>query len=192
MTGREQIFVYKLYTFFDGCNVLVLPLQHFTFVLNQIVLTTMKRMLNRMLRFCKIKAASFFRRVTRLLKKTTRLETAEKPDAGRVAPVSACVFYQIDRLKSGFEAMGRTVMPGICALMGATRLASGIFQQPRDASPPLVLAFFLDFITFQHHLIGWRIDEVRDVCPPLFCTRAAVCHLQQALAAAANKGHTST
>ena len=25
--------------------------------------------------------------------------------------------------------------------MGATRLASGIFQQPLDASPPLVLAF---------------------------------------------------
>ena len=43
--------MYKLYTFFDGCNVLVLPLQHFTFVLNQIVLTTMKRMLNRMLRY---------------------------------------------------------------------------------------------------------------------------------------------
>ena len=195
--------MYKLYTFFDGCNVLVLPLQHFTFVLNQIVLTTMKRMLNRMLRFCKIKAASFFRRVTRLLKKTTRLEAAEKcPDAGRVAPISGSVFYQIDRLKSGFEAMGRTVMPGNCALMGATRLASGFFQQPhlasgifqhpRDASPPLVLALFLDFITFQHHLIGWRIDEARDVCPPLFSTRAAVCHLQQTLAAAANKGHTST
>ena len=30
--------------------------------------------------------------------------------------------------------MGRTVMPGNCALMGATRLASGIFQQPRPAS----------------------------------------------------------
>ena len=71
----------------------------------------------------------------------TRLEAAEKTDAGRVAPISACVFYQIDRLKSGFEAMGRTVMPGNCALMGATRLASGIFQQPRDASPPLELAF---------------------------------------------------
>ena len=194
--------MYKLYTFFDGCNVLVLPLQHFTFVLNQIALTTMKRMLNRMLRFYKIKAASFFRRVTRLLKKPTRLEAAEKcPDAGRVAPISACVFYQIDRLKSGFEALGRTVMPGNCALMGATRLASGFFQQPhlagffqqpRDASPPLVLAFFLDFITFLHHLIGWRIDEVRDVRPPLFSTRAAVCHLQQTLAAAANKGHTST
>ena len=52
----------------------------------------------------------------------TRLEAAEKTDAGRVAPISACVFYQIDRLKSGFEAMGRTVMPGYCALMGATRL----------------------------------------------------------------------
>ena len=43
--------MYKLYTFFDGCYALVLPLQHFTFVLNQIVLTTMKRMLNKMLRY---------------------------------------------------------------------------------------------------------------------------------------------
>ena len=43
--------MYKLYTFFVGSNVLVLPLQHFTFVLTQIVLTTMKRMLNRMLRY---------------------------------------------------------------------------------------------------------------------------------------------
>ena len=43
--------MYKLYTFFDEYNVLVLPLQHFTFVQNQIVLTTMKRMLNRMLRY---------------------------------------------------------------------------------------------------------------------------------------------
>ena len=51
LTGREQIFVYKLYTFYDGCNALVLPLQHFTFALNQIVVTTMKRILNRMLRY---------------------------------------------------------------------------------------------------------------------------------------------
>ncbi len=51
LTGREQIFVYKLYTFFVGYNVLVLSLQHFTFISNQIVLTTMKRMLNRMLRY---------------------------------------------------------------------------------------------------------------------------------------------
>ena len=43
--------MYKLYTFFDGYNVLVLPLQHFTLVLNQIVVITMKRMLNRMLRY---------------------------------------------------------------------------------------------------------------------------------------------
>ena len=54
----------------------------------------------------------------------TRLEAAEKTDAGRVAPISACVFYQIDRLKSGFEAMERTVVSGHCALMGATRPAS--------------------------------------------------------------------
>ena len=43
--------MYKLYTFFDEYNVLVLPLQHFALVLNQIVLTTMKRMLNKMLRY---------------------------------------------------------------------------------------------------------------------------------------------
>jgi hypothetical protein len=64
----------------------------------------------------------------------TFLKAAEKTDAGRVAPISACVFYQIDKLKSGFEAMGRIVMPENCALMGATRLASGIFQQPHLAS----------------------------------------------------------
>ena len=46
-----KIFVYKLYTFFVGCNASVLPLQHFTFISNQIVLTTMKRMLNRLLRY---------------------------------------------------------------------------------------------------------------------------------------------
>ena len=43
--------MYKLYTFFVGGNALVLPLQHFNFISNQIVLTTMKRMLNRMLRY---------------------------------------------------------------------------------------------------------------------------------------------
>ncbi len=51
MTGLGKIFVYNLYTFFVGCNASVLPLQHFTLVLNQIVVTTMKRMLNRMLRY---------------------------------------------------------------------------------------------------------------------------------------------
>ena len=43
--------MYKLYTFFVGCNASALPLQHFTFISNQIVLTTMKRILNRMLRY---------------------------------------------------------------------------------------------------------------------------------------------
>ena len=51
MTGMGKIFVYKLYTFFVGCNASVLPLQHFTLVLNQIVVITMKRMLNKMLRY---------------------------------------------------------------------------------------------------------------------------------------------
>ena len=46
-----KIFVYKLYTFFVGCDASVLPLQHFTFISNQIVVITMKRMLNRMLRY---------------------------------------------------------------------------------------------------------------------------------------------
>ena len=40
----------------------------------------------------------------------TRDEAAEKTDAGRVAPIRGCVFYQIDRLKSGFETMERTVV----------------------------------------------------------------------------------
>ncbi len=43
--------MYKLYTFFVGRNASVLPLQHFTFISDQIVVTTMKRMLNRMLRY---------------------------------------------------------------------------------------------------------------------------------------------
>ena len=43
--------MYKLYTFFVGCNASVLPLQHFALVLNQIVVITMKQMLNRMLRY---------------------------------------------------------------------------------------------------------------------------------------------
>ena len=43
--------MYKLYTFFVGCNASVLPLQHFTFVQNQIVVITMKRMINGMLRY---------------------------------------------------------------------------------------------------------------------------------------------
>ena len=30
--GEGAIIVYKLYTFFVGCNALVLPLQHFNFI----------------------------------------------------------------------------------------------------------------------------------------------------------------
>ena len=39
-----------------------------------------------------------------IAEKTMQYETAEKT-AGRVAPISACVLNQIDRLKSKYEAM---------------------------------------------------------------------------------------
>ena len=62
-------------------------------------------------------------------------EAAENcPDARRVAPISACVSYQINRLKSRFETMERTVMPGNCALMGATRPAS-VFSATSGTCP---------------------------------------------------------
>ena len=49
--GEETNICVQIVHFFWGCNALVLPLQHFTFISNQIVLTIMKRMLNRMLRY---------------------------------------------------------------------------------------------------------------------------------------------
>ena len=70
------------------------------------------------------------------------IEAAEKcPDARRV-PIRACVSCQIDRLKSGFEAMGRTVIPGICALMGATRL-----EAAEKSQGTIILLLFLCSIT---------------------------------------------
>ena len=75
------------------------------------------------------------------LLKNPRDEAAEKTDARRVAPISACVFYQIDRLKSRFEAMGRTVMPGNCALMGATRPAS-VFSAASGRVAPISARIF--------------------------------------------------
>ena len=65
------------------------------------------------------------------------------PDARRVAPISACVLYQTDRLKSKFEAREKTVMPGNCALMGATRPASEYFSAtPSSAGKPTVMMFY--------------------------------------------------
>ena len=49
--GDGENICVQIVHFFVGCNASVLPLQHFTFIPNQIVLTTMKRMLNRMLRY---------------------------------------------------------------------------------------------------------------------------------------------
>ena len=49
--GKGANICVQIVHFFCWVQCLILPLQHFTFVLNQIVLTTMKRMLNRMLRY---------------------------------------------------------------------------------------------------------------------------------------------
>ena len=57
------------------------------------------------------------------------------PDAGRVAPISGSVFYQIYRLESKSEAM--YIVPGHCALMGATRLASGHFSAASGRVAPI-------------------------------------------------------
>ncbi len=89
----------------------------------------------------------------------TRDEAAEKNDAGRVAPISACVFYQIDRLKSGFEARERTVMPGICALMGATRLASGHFLAALGRVAPISACVFSDLFYKSGKKPQWQIAQ---------------------------------
>ena len=70
-----------------------------------------------------------------------------KMPAGRVAPISGSVFYQIDRLKSGFEAKERTVVPGHCALMGATRLASGRFSAALGRIVPVSACVLLQRIS---------------------------------------------
>ena len=49
--GEGAIICVQIVHFFCWVQCLILPLRHFTFISNQIVLTTMKRMLNRMLRY---------------------------------------------------------------------------------------------------------------------------------------------
>ena len=93
--------------------------------------------------------------VSLCLNARTRDEAAEKTDAGRVAPISGSVFYQIDRLKSGFEVMGRTVMPGNCALMGATRLASGHFSAASGRVAPIrgCVSYQIDRLTSKYAIL---------------------------------------
>ena len=174
LTGREQIFVYKLYTFFVGCNVLMLPLQHFTFVLNQIVVTTMKRMLNRMLRYAD---AIVKRGVDKLIDaighsaepQTENTETPQQQKRMRndtdCAPQTTghttnCGLTEqaislMDELYDiRYNMLDRTPEvqrhdPADKGLVSVSKPYLRLLKNPtRDASPPLVLALFTNFITF--------------------------------------------
>ena len=59
----------------------------------------------------------------------------------------------IDRSKSTFETRERTVMPGLCALMGATRLASGYFQHFNPYSSALAHCH-ISSLAYQPILLG--------------------------------------
>ena len=82
--GSGEIFVYKLHTSFDGCNVLARPLQHFCTKPN-----CMGDEVRRL--WC-----SYVLRVSGKSHKFTHNYTpvCVMPDAGRVAPISACVLGQ--------------------------------------------------------------------------------------------------
>ena len=131
--------MYKLYTFFVGCNVLVLPLQHFTFVLTQIVLTTMKRMLNRMLRYAD---AIVKRGVDKLIDtiahnpepQTKNAETQAKNastnggDASRVGKIYS--YYLVEFVFPSFlyPDAGRVAPISVCAFL------QRVFKQLKNAS----------------------------------------------------------
>ena len=168
-TGREQIFVYKLYTFFVGCNVLVLPLQHFNFVLNQIVGTTMKRMLNKMLRYAD---AIVKRGVDKLIDAIAysaepQTKNAETPQPQkRKGNNTDCAQQTTDNTTDcgitlmdeqcdiSYNVLDRTPevqrhAPADKGLVSVSKPYLRPLKNPtRDASPPLVLALFPNFITF--------------------------------------------
>ena len=174
MTGREQIFVYKLYTFFVGCNVLMLPLQHFTFVLNQIVVTTMKRMLNRMLRYADAIVKRGVDKLIDAIGHTPEPQTknAETPQPQKsmgndtdCAPQTTghttnCGLTEqaislMDELYDiRYNMLDRTPEvqrhdPADKGLVSVSKPYLRLLKNPtRDASPPLVLALFTNFITF--------------------------------------------
>ena len=174
LTGREQIFVYKLYTFFVEYNVLVLSLQHFTFVQNQIVLTTMKRMLNKMLRYAD---AIVKRGVDKLIdaigqspepqSKNTETPQQQKRMGNDTdcAPQTTentvncglteqAIALMDERYVIRYNVLDRTPEvqrrdPADKGLVSVSKPYLRPLKNPtRDASPPLVLALFTNFITF--------------------------------------------
>ncbi len=157
--------MYKLYTFFDGYSALVLPLQHFTFVLNQIVVTTMKRMLNKMLRYAD---AIVKRGVDKLIdaiahSPETQSKNAETPQPQKsmgndtdCAPQTTghttnCGLAEqaitlMDELYDiRYNVLDRTPEvqrhdPADKELVSVSKPYLRPLKNPRDASPPLVLA----------------------------------------------------
>ena len=169
--------MYKLYTFFDGSNVLVLPLQHFTFISNQIVLTTMKRMLNRMLRYAD---AIVKRGVDKLIdaighSAEPQTKNAETPQPQKrmgndtdcapqaTANTTNCglteqaITLMNELYDIRYNVLDRTPEVQRRDLAGEGLVSvSKPYLRPlknptRDASPPLVLALFTNFITFLYH-----------------------------------------
>ena len=152
--------------FFDGCNVLVLPLQHFTFISNQIVVTTMKRMLNKMLRYAD---AIVKRGVDKLIDVIARnpepqSKSAETPQQQkRMSNDTDCAPQAIGNTTNcGLTEQTIALMDELYdiryidrtpevqrhdladkGLVSVSKPYLGLQKNPitRDASPPLVLAF---------------------------------------------------
>ena len=169
--------MYKLYTFFDGYSALVLPLQHFALVLNQIVLTTMKRMLNKMLRYAD---AIVKRGVDKLIdviapsaepqSKNTETPQQQKRMGNDTdcAPQTTentvncglteqAIALMDERYVIRYNVLDRTPEvqrrdPADKGLVSVSKPYLRPLKNPtRDASPPLVLALFTNFITFLYH-----------------------------------------
>ena len=163
--------------FFVGCNVLVLPLQHFTFISNQIVLTTMKRMLNRMLRYAD---AIVKRGVDKLIDAIAHSAEPQSKNAETPQPQKSmgndtdCAAQTTGSTTNcGLTEQAITLMDELCdfrynvldrtpevqwrdlvgkGLVSVSKPYLRPLKNPtRDASPPLVLALFTNFITFLYH-----------------------------------------
>ena len=166
--------MYKLYTFFDGYSALVLPLQHFALVLNQIVLTTMKRMLNKMLRYAD---AIVKRGVDKLIDAIAHSAEPQSRNAETPQPQKSmgndtdCAPQATENtVNCGLTEQVITLMDELCdfrynvldctpevqrhdpadkGLVSVSKPYLRPLKNPtRDASPPLVLALFPNFITF--------------------------------------------
>ena len=174
--------MYKLYTFFVGCNALVLPLQHFNFISNQIVLTTMKRMLNRMLRYAD---AIVKRGVDKLIdaightpKPQTKNTETPQPQK-RMGNDTGCAPQTTDSTTNcGLTEQTITLKDELCDMcynvldrtpeVQWRDLAGKGFvpvskpylrplkKPTRDASPPLVLAFSIGLTGLKADLKPWE------------------------------------